>query len=254
MEFLKVLILGIEQGITELLPISSSAHLILTAQLMDINMDTYLLSVLHLGTTIALILHFWNILFKDIFRKENISFYTKILISTIPAGIVGLLFESVIEERLRGNLIIAISLIGWGIVMILVERSKRVEEQDLKSVSWKQSLLMGIGQIFALIPGGSRSGISTILGMLSGLNKYTAIQYSFLLGLPLLIAAPLYSIYKEYPQRVLNGTDILGIVIAGIFTFVSLSLLKRFSKEKWLTLFGIYRILLGIFVLVLLLI
>ena len=95
MEILKVLILGIEQGITELLPISSSAHLILTAQLLDIKMDTYLLSVLHLGTTIALILHFWNILFKDIFKKETLSFYSKILISTIPAGIVGLLFESV---------------------------------------------------------------------------------------------------------------------------------------------------------------
>ncbi|MDY0097237.1 MAG: undecaprenyl-diphosphate phosphatase [Candidatus Dojkabacteria bacterium] len=253
MELLKVLILGIEQGVTELLPISSSAHLILTAQLLDIKMDTYLLSVLHLGTTIALILHFWNILFKDIFKKENLSFYSKILISTIPAGIVGLLFESVIEERLRGNLIIAISLIGWGIVMILVERSKKVEEQDLKSVTWKQSLLMGVGQIFALIPGGSRSGISTIVGILSGLNKYTAIQYSFLLGLPLLLAAPIYSIYKEYPQRILNGTGILGIIIAGIFTFLSLSLLKRFSKEKWLTLFGVYRIVLGIFVLILLL-
>lgn len=253
MEILKVLILGIEQGITELLPISSSAHLILTAQLLDIKMDTYLLSVLHLGTTIALILHFWNILFKDIFKKETLSFYSKILISTIPAGIVGLLFESVIEEKFRGNLIIAISLIGWGIVMILVERNKKVEEQDLRNVSWKQSLLMGIGQIFALIPGGSRSGISTIVGILSGLNKYTAIQYSFLLGLPLLLAAPIYSIYKEYPQRILNGTDILGIVIAGIFTFLSLSLLKRFSKEKWLTLFGVYRIGLGIFVLILLL-
>ncbi len=253
MEILKVLILGIEQGITELLPISSSAHLILTAQLLDIKMDTYLLSVLHLGTTIALILHFWNILFKDIFKKETLSFYSKILISTIPAGIVGLLFESVIEEKFRGNLIIAISLIGWGIVMILVERNKKVEEQDLRNVSWKQSLLMGIGQIFALIPGGSRSGISTIVGILSGLNKYTAIQYSFLLGLPLLLAAPIYSIYKEYPQRILNGTDILGILIAGIFTFLSLSLLKRFSKEKWLTLFGVYRIGLGIFVLILLL-
>ena len=253
MELLKVIILAIEQGVTELLPISSSAHLILTSQVLDIEMDTYLLSVLHLGTTIALVIHFWSILFKDIFKKENLSFYIKILISTIPAGIVGLLFESVIEEKLRGNLIIAISLIAWGIVMILIERKSKVKEQDLRNITWKQSLLMGIGQTFALIPGGSRSGISTIVGMLTGLNKYTAIQYSFLLGLPLLLAAPIYEIYKEYPERVLNISEIIGILIAGIFTFVSLSLLKKFSKEKWLSFFGIYRILLGIFVLVLLL-
>jgi len=239
MELLKVIILGIEQGVTELLPISSSAHLILTSQILDIQMDTYLLSVLHLGTTIALVIHFWSILFKDIFKKENISFYTKILISTIPVGIVGLLFESVIEEKLRGNLIIAISLIAWGIVMVLIERKVENKEQDLKSITWKQSLLMGIGQTFALIPGGSRSGISTLVGMLS--------------GLPLLLAVPIYEIYKEYPERVLNISDILGILIAGIFTFISLSLLKKFSKEKWLTFFGIYRILLGIFVLIFLL-
>lgn len=253
MEILKVIILGIEQGITELLPISSSAHLILTSQILSIEMDTYLLSVLHLGTTLALIIHFWKILFKDIFTKEKMSFYIKILLSTIPAGIIGLLFESVIEEKLRGNLIIGISLILWGVVMIIIERKSKIEEQPLEKVSWKQSLVMGISQIFAFIPGGSRSGISTIAGMLTGLNKYTAIQYSFLLGLPLLLAAPVYEIAKEYPERVLNSMDILGILIAGVVTYLALALLKKFSKKKWLTFFGVYRILLGILVILLLL-
>lgn len=251
METLKVILLAIEQGITELLPISSSAHLILTSQLLKINMDTYLLSVLHLGTTIALLIYFWNFLFKDILKKEKLSLYLKILISTIPAGVVGLLFESVIEDRLRGNLIIAISLIAWGVVMIWIETKKEIKEQELITVSWKQSLLMGIAQIFALIPGGSRSGISTIVGMFTGLNKYTAIQYSFLLGLPLLLAAPIYQIAKEYPQRVLNITDILGIFIAGIVTYIALLLLQKYSKRKWLTVFGIYRIVIGTIVLLL---
>ncbi len=89
METLKVLILGIEQGITELLPISSSAHLLITSQIIDIEMDTYFLSVLHLGTTVALILHFWNFLFKEILSKAKLSIYLKIIISTIPAGIIG---------------------------------------------------------------------------------------------------------------------------------------------------------------------
>ena len=251
METLKVILLAIEQGVTELLPISSSAHLILTSQLLDIEMDTYLLSVLHLGTTIALLIHFWGFLFKDILKKEKLSLYLKIVISTIPAGIVGLLFESVIEESLRGNLVIAISLITWGIVMIWIERKRKENEQPLQTISWKQSLSMGIAQIISLIPGGSRSGISTIAGMLTGLNKYTAIQYSFLLGLPLLLLAPLYSILKEYPERILNSTHLLGILIAGAITYLALYLLKKFSKKNWLTLFGVYRIVLGVIVLLL---
>ena len=93
MDTLKIALLGFIQGFTELLPISSSAHLILSSKLLDIEMDTYLLSVLHLGTTLALIIYFYNFLFKEIFTKKKISIYLKILISTIPAGIVGLFFE-----------------------------------------------------------------------------------------------------------------------------------------------------------------
>ena len=201
MELLKVVLLGLQQGITELLPISSSAHLILTARILGYEMDTYLLSVLHLGTTIALILHFWEILFKDIFKKESINFYIKILISTIPAGLIGFFFESTIEQYLRSNLVISISLIFWGILMILVERISKKKEINLKDVTLKQSLTMGIAQIFALIPGGSRSGISTVAGILTGLNKYTAIQYFFVLGLPLLLLVPIYEIFKGYPEK-----------------------------------------------------
>jgi len=249
MDTLKIAVLGFLQGFTELLPISSSAHLILSSQLLNIKMDTYLLSVLHLGTTIALLIFYFNFLFKNILSKAKLSLYLKILLSTIPAGIVGLLFESIIEEKLRGNIYIAISLISWGIFMILIERRKEPREIEFEKISWKQSIAMGLSQIFALVPGGSRSGISTIFGMLTGLNKYTAIQYSFLLGLPLLLATPFYQIFKEYPQRVLNMKDILGILIAGVITYFGLILLKKYSKKNWLTFFGVYRISLGIIVL-----
>lgn len=249
MDTLKIAVLGFLQGFTELLPVSSSAHLILTSQLFNFEIDTYLLSLLHLGTTIALLIYFYNFLFKNIFTKKKLSIYLKIVLSTIPAGIVGLLFESIIEEKLRGNLFIAISLISWGIFMILIERRKEPSEIEFEKISWKQSLIMGLSQIFALVPGGSRSGISTIFGMLTGLNKYTALQYSFLLGLPLLLATPFYQIFKEYPERVLNLKDGLGILIAGVITYIGLRLLQKYSKKNWLTLFGIYRIILGIVVL-----
>jgi len=248
MNILKVSILSIIQGITEILPISSSAHLLLTSQLLNVEMDTYLLSVLHLGTTIALCIYFSTLLFKDIFKKEKLSLYGKILISTIPAGILGLLFESLIEEKLRGNIIIATSLIIWGIIMIIIEKRKEPKEINFKDISWKQSVTMGVSQTIAFIPGGSRSGISTITGMLMGLNKYTSIQYSFLLGLPLLLAAPLYEMLKGYPERVPSLYEITGIVIAGIISYIGLILLKKLSKKNWLTFFGIYRIILGIII------
>ena len=111
MEIYKVIILAIEQGITELLPISSTAHLILTGKLINIPTDTYILAVLHLGTTIAIIIYFLPTLLKDIFHKDTLTFYAKIVVATIPAAIMGLLFESVIENVLRGDLFIAIFVI-----------------------------------------------------------------------------------------------------------------------------------------------
>lgn len=137
--------------------------------------------------------------------------------------------------------------------MIYVEKKYAPKQEELTKISWKQSLVMGISQILAFVPGGSRSGITTITGMVMGLNKYTALQYSFLLGLPILILGPIYEIVKEYPQRVLNTSDILGIAIAGVITYICLTLLQKFSKRNWLTTFGIYRILLGLSILIFLL-
>lgn len=247
MDIVKVILLAIEQGITELLPVSSSAHLIFTSKLLDIEMDTYLLAVLHLGTTISILIYFGKTLFKDIFKKESLLFYSKIVVSTIPVAIVGLLFESVIEDILRGDLFIVISLIFWGILMILIERKfKDHKDEDLREISWKQSLVMGISQIVALIPGTSRSGVTTIAGTLLGVNKYSAIQYSFILGIPVLLGTSLYEIYKYAPVQGFELKHILGVIFSAIFGLVALYLLKGIRKGKWLTVFGIYRIILGI--------
>ncbi len=247
MELYKVIILAIEQGITELLPVSSSAHLIITAKLLDIKMDTYLLAVLHFGTTISILIFFARTLFQDILKKESIQFYLKIVVSTIPVAIVGLLLESTIEQYLRSDIYIVSSLILWGIIMILVERKyKDHKDEDLREISWKQSLIMGISQIFALIPGTSRSGVTTIAGTLSGVNKYSAIQYSFILGIPVLLGTSTYEIYKYAPTEGFDFIHILGILVSAIFGFIALYLLKGIRKAKWLTIFGVYRILIGI--------
>lgn len=260
MNTIKFGILSAVQGLTELLPISSSGHLILLGKLFEIDTSTLLLSVFHLGTTIAIIIFFRKKLFKNIFTKEKLNFYLKILIASIPTGIIGFLFQDIIEEKLRAEWIIAVSLILWGIVMILLERkTKGKKEVDVKNVTWKQSIMMGISQTFALIPGTSRSGITTISGILGGLDKYTALEYSFISGIPVLLGSSIYSIGKEIlliQEPITSKICFALIVKIGVVAFVpflvgyiSLLLLNKFKKKKWLTIFGIYRIVLGILVL-----
>lgn len=249
MEMFKVIILAIVQGISELLPISSSAHLILVGKVIDLPTDTYLLAILHLGTTLAIIIYFLPTLLKDIFKKESISFYTKIALATIPAAITGLFLESFIENTLRADIYIIISLILWGIVMILVEqRYKPKEEIDLKKISLKQSLIMGFSQILSLIPGTSRSAVTTVAGVLSGVNKYSALQYSFILGIPILLGMSIYEMIKYIPQQGFTITHLTGIIISALVGYLVLILLKKNKKTNWLTIFGYYRILLGILI------
>lgn len=249
METIKLVILAAVQGITELLPVSSSAHLLLVSQLLDFQADTLFMTTLHFGTTIAILIYFSKTLFKDFFKKEKFSFYLKILLASIPAGIVGFLLLDTIENVFRSNIYISISLILWGIVMIFMENTRKKKEIDVENIGWKDSLIMGFAQIIALIPGTSRSGITTIAGMASGVNKYTALQFSFLLGLPVLLGASLYEFYKEIPTQTFHWQEILGMVIAGIVGYIFLKLLEKFKRTKWLTFFGIYRILLGLVIL-----
>jgi undecaprenyl-diphosphatase len=264
MEIIKLGILAIVQGITELLPISSSGHLIILGNFFSIDTDTLLLSVFHFGTTLAIILFFWRELFKDLFTKKKLNFYLKILISTIPAAIVGVFFQEIIENYLRATWIIGISLIVWGIVMVILDqREEREKDINLENISWKQSLMMGFAQIFALIPGTSRSGITTIAGILGGLDKYRALEYSFILGIPILLGSSMYEISKSIlfleggVTSTIISASLVKILVVAIVPFVigyiSLLILKRFKKKNWLTVFGAYRIFLGSLILLCLL-
>lgn len=256
-----MLFLAITQGLSELLPISSSAHLILLGRIISMPTSTLLLTSLHIGTSVAILIFFRKQLFKDLFSKKKILFLFKIVLSVIPAGILGLLFESKIEEILRASWIIAFSLIFWGVVMIIIENMNIHEKvSDVENISWKRSLLMGFSQVFALIPGTSRSGITTITGILLGVNKYVALEYGLLLGLPILMGSSLWEIIKnlkESSSQSIQGmsviSDPLNLFVILIVPFAvglfSLSILKKVKKEKWLSVFGIYRIIVGIIIL-----
>lgn len=262
METLKLVIIGIVQGITELLPVSSSGHILLLSKLFEIDTSSSLLLAFHLGTTLAIILFFRKNLFTNLFSKKKMSFYLKILISSIPAGIIGLLFEDVISEKLRAEWIISVSLIVWGLVMIVVERNKKFSNEDstknIENISWNQSILIGLSQSIALIPGTSRSGITTLAGIFSGLNKYIALEYSFILGIPILLGGYLWDCFKYFTSTdsyfsSTTSIDVLNYVLILLITFVvgyiSLTVLRKHNKRNWLTVFGIYRIVLGIVIL-----
>lgn len=258
MESLKLLIIGIVQGVTELLPISSSGHILIFSEVLNISSSSLLLTFFHVGTTLAILLFFREKIFKGIFQKERLSFLLKIIISSIPAAAIGALFEDFISEKLRAIPITAISLIVIGIAMIIIERKRR-EEIAVEEITWKQSFLMGASQTLALIPGISRSGITTLTGILTGLNKYIALEYSLILGIPILLGGFLWETIKLFfkegqaieftTQNILSG--LLILLVPFCVGYLALHLLKKFKKSNWLTVFGIYRIILGIFLLLL---
>lgn len=263
MQVLKLIGIGIIQGITELLPISSSAHMLLLGNILNIDITSSLLILFHLGTTIAVILFLRKQLFKNFFSKKKLAFYGKILIATIPAGVIGFLFEDIISRHLRADWIIGISLIVWGIVMIVLEKkettlTKKMKQQTVEEISLKQALAIGFSQALALIPGTSRSAITTITGILVGLPKYIALKFSFVLSIPILLGSFTLFLFQNLKERsvFLNTVGepfwintIVIFIITFLFGFLSLKLIEKFKKKNWLTFFGIYRILLGIIVL-----
>lgn len=259
MDSLKILTLSCIQGITELLPVSSSAHIILFGEVLNIQANTALLTMLHFGSTMAIMFFLKDIIFDNLLSKNNRVFLVKVLIATIPAAIVGVLFEDYIENILRGVLPISISLVLWGIVMIILDRSKRIRNKDIKNIPFWKIFLIGSSQIFALIPGTSRSGITSITGILLGIEKFTAFKLGLLMGIPILLGSSFWIFVKSlvnnnaytigYLHNPINVAII--ILIPFITSLLSLRILKKFSKKNWLTFFGIYRIALGVFLLLL---
>lgn len=255
MENLEILLLSIVQGISELLPISSSGHLILFGRFWGWEISTLLLTTLHIGTSFAIIIFFRKRLFKNLFTKKKLIFYFKILISIIPAAILGVLYESKIEQILRFSWIIAVSLIFWGILMIIADFLK-IEKRykNVEDISWKKTLIIGVSQIIALIPGTSRSGIATLTGITLGIDKYRAFEYSLILGIPILLGSSIWEILKSLVIEPTYTTELspefllklaIVIIVPFVVGYISLLVLRQIKREKWLTVFGIYRIILG---------
>jgi undecaprenyl-diphosphatase len=272
MAVLHAIILGILEGLTEFLPISSTGHLLVTEQLIGYHDIAELFTVvIQLGAIMAVIWHYWADIASKIARlfrwqKPAVRFWANLIIATIPAGLVGVALDKTLQKYSVPRTI-AITLILGGIVLWLVDnyhkeakKSQATEagthKPQLEKITTKQALGIGIAQIASLIPGTSRSGSTIVGGLLVGLDRVTATAFSFYLAIPVMILASGYKIAKEHASitQLPGGTAalIVGIVTSFITGLIAISWLLKFVAHHGFKPFAYYRIAVGILILILL--
>ena len=259
MNIIQSIILGIIQGLTEFLPISSSGHLILAQNLFGIKEATLAFDVaLHLGTALALIIFFWKDWIKLIkaffrsFKKFDLKNDTEqrliyfLIIASIPGALFGILLEKQAETVFRSTYLVLANLVIISFVFIIVEKvAKKV--RDLKQTNLRDSLAIGFSQALAIIPGVSRSGITITAGLFSGLKREAAARFSFLMATPIILGAGLLS-FKDIVAQGENGTGwiniVVGFLVSAIVGFLTIKYLLRYLKNHTLNIFAYYRFLL----------
>lgn len=261
-EILKAIILGIVEGITEWLPISSTGHLILTEDFMPFKLSQEFVDaffvVIQFGAILAVIIMFFNKLnFLDPgkSKEENRNIFilwTKIAVASIPLGVLGLLFEDPIEEKLYNPVSVALMLIIYGVAFILVESwNIKPKITDLSQISYMTAFGIGLFQTLALVPGTSRSGATIIGAVLLGTSRYIAAEFSFFLAIPAMVVASGYKLLKVGFS--LTGLEWAALGTGSLVSFlVSLLIVKfllSYIKKHDFKVFGYYRIVLGIIVL-----
>ena len=266
-ELLKILFLGIVEGITEWLPISSTGHMLLVDALFTLQLreefKKMFFVVIQLGAIIAVLVYFWKELFPfHLEKKEKIklnadmgtlSLWGKVLVACLPAAVLGLLFDDILEEYLHTPLIIALMLILYGVAFILIEKknSTRVfPTQSLEEISYTQALLIGAFQVLSLIPGTSRSGATILGALLLGITRPVGAKFSFFLAIPVMFGASGLKLLKF----LLDGGGFIGweffyllfgAVVAFVISMLTIKLLMRFVEKHDFKVFGWYRIVLG---------
>ena len=245
----EILILSIIQGITEFLPVSSAAHLVIVSRYYVFNNQNLLIDIcLHLGSLIAITVYFRNELFDF---NNNKKFLIKILIATLPIIPVGfVLYQTGLIEQLRSLKVIAWMTLIFGILLYLSDK-KKVSRQIESDFTKKSVIIIGIFQILALIPGVSRAGITITSGRLLGFSRFESAKISFLLAVPALSAASILGIYNIYKvgSVELNFLAIIAVIFSFIFSYITIALFLNFIKKFSLKIFVIYRIILSIFLL-----
>ena len=267
-EILKSILYGIVEGITEWLPISSTGHMILLEEIMPMNVSesfwSMFLVVIQLGAILAVVFLYWNKIFP--FRKNKEGKYTsvksiwilwsKILVATIPAAIIGLALDDWIDAHLYNGFVVAIMLILVGVAFIYIEnrnKDMRPSVNSLSALSYKDALIIGLFQVMAaILPGTSRSGATIIGGLMIGVSRAVAAEFTFFLAIPVMFGASLLKLVKfGFAFSVLEFfVLVIGMVVAFVVSIFVIRFLMSYIKKHDFKVFGWYRIVLGAFVLI----
>ena len=270
MSWWQAIVLGIIEGITEFLPISSTGHLTIAEKLMGMPLDDEGLiaftAIIQIGAIAAAIIYFWQdiqrvliawwrgLWWKRARRKFDYKYGWAIIIGSVPIAVVGLVFKDEIETVLRSLWFVAGALIVWSGVMWLADKyaiAKRVE----KDTTWRDTLVIGLGQCLSLVPGVSRSGATISVGLLRGFDRVTVTKLSFFLGIPALVAAGLLEVVTKY-KHISGGVGWTSTIIATVVSFgvgyVAVAWLLKFIQNNNFRSFIVYRFVLGLLLMVLL--
>lgn len=261
-EILKAVLLGIVQGITEWLPVSSTGHMILVDEFVKLDFSPTFIStflvVIQFGSILAVLLIFFKKLNpfdsskSKVEKKETLSLWAKVIVAVIPSGIIGVLFEEDIDRLFFNSTTVALALIIYGVIMIVIEnRDKKPAVSDFSEVSYKLAIGIGLFQCLALIPGTSRSGSTIIGATLLGASRYVAAEFSFFLAIPTMLGASLLKLVKT--GFAFTGFEwlVLGVgsVVAFVVSVIVIKFFMDYIKKHDFKAFGYYRIVLGIIVL-----
>lgn len=285
-DIIKVIILGIVEGITEFLPVSSTGHLIIVEEFMTLEPESFanaFMVIIQLGAIISVIVLNFDILnpfsmdmlperlkksysssnpLSKIFlvlshpNRKTIRLWTKIIVAVIPAAVLGFLFDDLIDKYLFNPLVVAIALIVYGLILILIEnKNKKTSPKivNLDQIDYKTAFKIGIFQCLAMVPGTSRSASTIIGGLLLGTNRLVATQFSFYLAIPTMIGATLLKVVKNFGSYTSYQWMLIGIGFAVSF-IIAYIVIKKFTdyvKKNDFKIFGYYRIILGLCVLIL---
>lgn len=249
MEWLEAIILGLIQGLTEFIPISSSGHLVIAQTFLSGASDHLFLEFINIGTLLALLVFFrrkiWSII-GDVFVRKNYRLARNIIITSVPAGVVGFLLAGFIGSSafFGSAVVVAVTLAVVGIIMIVIEKLPRASKVESgEKLSGRRAFLIGVAQMIALIPGVSRSGATIIAGRLAGLKPAEAAEYSFLASIPIMIGVTLKVLLSDHEYLTAHaGTLLVSNLAAFIAGLLAVGFLMRYLSKHSLAVFGWYRI------------
>lgn len=247
MQSLDAIILGIVEGLTEFLPISSTGHLVLTSHLLGLPETDFLKSfevVIQLGAILAVVTLYWRKLFFDRTLMQ------RIMVALLPALGIGFLFYATIRSLLASQLTVVIALFVGGVVLILFERYRKepTNPTTVETLSYRQAFLIGLGQALSVIPGVSRAGATIVGGLIVGLSRPAAVEFSFLLGVPTMVAATTLDIAKNHAAFSMADIQSLaiGFLVSFLVAIIAIKFLLRYVETHSFIAFGVYRIVIAI--------